>query len=130
MNIAFISRFLTLCALPSIALAAGPQTSPAQYPEETFKIESNLRAGLAKIDVTPPPETKVAGHVRETKGARDPIRAAVLLLDDGRTRAAIVTFDYLCAWDELVQEARSAVSNATKTPTANILVATSHNHSG
>ena len=35
---------------------------------------------MAKIDITPPPDTKVVGHVRPTHGARDPIRAAILLL--------------------------------------------------
>src|SRR6202044_1071124 len=37
---------------------------------------------------------------------------------------------FLCAWEELVEEVRETVSKATKTPRANILVATSHNHSG
>jgi neutral ceramidase len=125
--------FITVLA----ALATGSTTKAQEVPAGpesdalgAFKVESNLRAGVAKVDVTPPPDTKVAGHVRETKGARDPIRAAVLLFDDGRTKAAIVTFDFLCAWDELVGSVRDSVSMATGTPRENILVATSHNHSG
>jgi neutral ceramidase len=114
----------------ALAATAAAQTVTERSSLEAFKIESNLRAGVAKFDVTPPVDTKVAGHVRQTHGARDPIRAAVLLLDDGRTKAAIVTFDFLCAWDELVQEVRDAVSRVTNTPRENILVATSHNHSG
>ncbi len=99
-------------------------------PAESFKVESNLRAGVGKVDITPPPGTKVVGHVRETQGARDPIRAAVLLLDDGRTKAAIVTLDLISSWEEMVQSVRAAVSQASDTPPQNILVATSHNHSG
>lgn len=118
---------LAAMTLDSTAVAQTIAEKPAV---EAFKIESNLRAGVAKVDVTPPPDTKVAGHVRETQGVRDPIRAAVLLLDDGRTKAAIVSFDFLCAWDELVREIRNSVSKATGTPQENILVATSHNHSG
>jgi hypothetical protein len=119
-------------ALASLAwaAAAAAQTAPEGPPVESFKVESNLRAGVAKVDITPPPDAKVEGHVRETRGARDPIRAAVLLLDDGRTKAAIVTLDLLCSWDELVRDVRGAVSKATETPRENILVATSHNHSG
>ena len=36
---------------------------------------------LLTATVTPPPGTKVVGHVRETNGVRDPIRAAILLLE-------------------------------------------------
>jgi neutral ceramidase len=109
---------------------ASAQKAPVQPDAGAFKIETNLRAGVAKVDITPPPGTKVVGHVRETQGVRDPIRAAVLLLDDGRTRAALVTFDLLAPWDDLVAEVRSAVFQATGTPRENILVACSHNHSG
>jgi neutral ceramidase len=132
MTIRTIHRILEHFILWSVAIAAtaAAQTVTEQPSLEAFKIESNLRSGVAKINITPPLDTKVAGHVRPTHGTRDPIRAAVLLLDDGRTKAAIVTFDFLCAWDELVQDVRDSVSKATKTPTENILVATSHNHSG
>lgn len=132
MTITSLAQVTFLSALAAVTLgsAAKAQTIAEQTAVESIKIESNLKAGVAKVDVTPPPDTKVSGHVRETQGARDPIRAAVLLLDDGRTKAAIVTFDYLCAWDELVQEIRKSVSKATETPPENILVATSHNHSG
>jgi neutral ceramidase len=132
MTIRSFRRIVNHFAACSVALAAtvAAQTVTEKSSLEAFKIESNLRAGVAKIDVTPPFEVKVAGHVRQTQGARDPIRAAVLLLDDGRTMAAIVSFDFLCAWDELVHEVRETVSRATRTPIENILVATSHNHSG
>ncbi len=125
-------RARILSGMASLALAA--TAAAAEVPDkpavETSKIESNLRVGVAKIDITPPPDTKVVGHVRETHGVRDPIRAAILLLDDGRTKAAIVTFDYIASWEELVREVRGAVSKATGTPGENILVASSHNHSG
>ena len=107
------SIFWTLASLAWAAMAAA-QSDPVKPAEGAFKIESNLRAGVAKIDITPPAETKVVGHVRETHGARDPIRAAVLLLDDGRTKAALVTFDLLAPWDELVAEVRSAVSRVDR----------------
>ena len=79
-------------------LGVSPRRRPRTVsPRSRFKVESNLRAGVAKIDITPPPDAKVVGHVRPTHGARDPIRAAILLLYDGQTRAAIVTFDLLCS---------------------------------
>ena len=92
-----------------------------------FRVESNLRAGVAKADITRLPDTPVAGHVRPTSGVRDPICAGVLLLDNGDTRAAIVTLDLINAPSELVTRLREAIADGTKTPTKNILVATSHN---
>ena len=123
---------LLLSALASLgwATTAVSQVTGEPPAPEGWKIESNLRAGVAKLDITPPADTKVVGHVRETHGARDRIRAAILLLDDGRTKAAIVTFDLLDAWDELVSQVRDVVSRASGTPRSNILVAASHNHSG
>ena len=102
--------------------------------ELAFPVESNLTAGVAKVDITPdvsPGKSfRVTGHVRDTVGIRDPLRAGVLLLDDGRTKAAIVTLDLLGAWEELVREIRVGVHEKTGTPEENILVAASHNHSG
>ena len=46
-----------------------------------FPVESNLLAAVAKIDITPPEGTPVVGHVREVSGVRDPLHAALLLLE-------------------------------------------------
>ncbi len=98
----------------------------------TFPVESNLRAGVAKVDITPKNNDGVmaAGHRRMVHGVRDPLRAGVLVLDDGETKAAIVTMDTLFAWNELVSQARERIEKETGIPSANIMVAASHNHSG
>ena len=90
-----IHPLLLISATPAIRgapwMPRRAQSAPETAAEGAFKVETNHDGtGVAKIDITPPPDTKVVGHV-QTHGARDPIRAAVLLLDDGRTRAAIVT---------------------------------------
>jgi len=97
-----------------------------------FPVETNLRAGAAKVDITPEvvAGTRVTGHPREVTGVRDPIRAGVLLLDDGETRAGIVTLDTLGAWEEMVGRLRAAIEAATGVPGVNVMVAASHNHSG
>ena len=97
-----------------------------------FPVQSNLRAGVAKVDITPK-ETDgvmVTGHRRKIFGVRDPLRAGVLVLDDGETRAAIVTLDTIGAWDEMVRLARERIEKLAGVPAANIMVAASHNHSG
>ncbi|MFM9964200.1 MAG: hypothetical protein ACKV2Q_23595 [Planctomycetaceae bacterium] len=95
-----------------------------------FRVESNLRAGVAKVDITPPAETPVVGHVRPTNGVRDPIRAGVLLLANEHTQAAIVTLDLISASSEMVAALRDVIAQKTEMPRENILVAASHNHSG
>jgi neutral ceramidase len=99
--------------------------------DDQFPVQSNLRAGAAKVDITPA-ETKgvwVTGHRREVHGVRDPLRAGVLVLDDGETKAAIITLDTIGAWEELVKPAREQVEKETGIPAANILITASHNHS-
>lgn len=94
--------------------------------------KSNLRAGVAKVDITPAEvkELEVVGHRRKVTGVRDPLRAGVLVLDDGQTKVAIVTLDLIGAYTEIVKPARAQIEKETGIPAANIMVAASHNHSG
>jgi len=116
-----------LCWALTFAASARAQ----ELPDGQFEIQSNLRAGAAKVDITPT-ETKgvwVTGHRREVDGARDPLRAGVLVLDDGETKAAIITLDTIGAWEELVKPVREQIEKETGIPAANILITASHNHS-
>ena len=124
-------RALVLLGLWGSSLTDGPWGQVDAAEDGRFAVVSNLRAGVAKVDITPT-ETEgvmVTGHRRMVHGIRDPLRAGVLLLDDGETKAAIVTLDTIFAWDELVALVRPRIEQATGVPGANILVAASHNHS-
>jgi hypothetical protein len=90
----------------------------------------HLKAAAVKVDITPPAGTSVVGHVRQVSGVRDPINAVLLLLDDSRTKAAIVTLDLINAPTDMVTRLRAAVASGADVPAENIMVATSHNHSG
>lgn len=117
---------LVCCVLWSVT-----QTHAADGPDEQpFKVESNLRVAVAKIDISPPDGTPATGHVRDTKGFRERLHAVVLLLDDGRTRAALVTHDLIRCSPAIVDGFRSAVADATGIRRDHVLVAASHNHSG
>jgi hypothetical protein len=119
------------CAVLFTALAVRA-ASPCAAEEFTFPAASNLRAGSAKVDITPSEVAgmTVVGHHREVTGVRDPLRAGVLVLDDGETRAAIVTLDTIGAWEEMVRAARERIEQTAGVPAANVMVAASHNHSG
>ncbi len=130
----------TLKLAPLIPLLAS-LLIPALFPdrvsaqitaEGSFVVESNLRVGAAKIDITPDEvrDLEVVGHRRKVTGVRDPLRAGVLILDDGETKAAIVTTDLINAYQPLVDMARERIAAETGIPAANIMVTASHNHSG
>lgn len=125
MNWSLGKRLLLVCAV----VVLGVTKLPAEE-EFHFPVESNLRAGVAKVDISPAADARVVGHVRPTQGVRDPIRAGVLLLANGDTQAAIVTVDLINASAEMVADLRDAITRQTGIPRENILVATSHNHSG
>lgn len=81
-----------------------------------FAVISNLKAGVAKIDITPTETAaiKIVGHVRQVSGVRDPLRAGVLILDDGETKAAIVTMDTIGAWEDMVKLARQNIEKVNR----------------
>jgi len=115
----------------AITFFAAADLIAQDLPDGQFAVQSNLRAGAAKVDITPAETTGVwvTGHRREVQGVRDPLRAGVLVLDDGETKAAIITLDTIGAWEELVKPAREQIEKATGIPAANILITASHNHS-
>lgn len=120
-------------ALPLLALLAFFSLAHAQEVQDgQFAVTSNLKAGVAKIDITPTDTTaiKIVGHVRQVSSVRDPLRAGVLILDDGETKVAIVTMDTIGAWEDMVKLARQNIEKETGVPAANIMVCASHNHSG
>ena len=123
-----VSRRFVLLIVSSVLIARAARLS-ADEPFQ-FRVESNLTAAVTKVDITPPADTPVVGHVRPTNGVRDPIRAGVLLLANQQTRAAIVTLDLISASSEMVSALRDVVSENAAIPRENILVSASHNHSG
>lgn len=118
-----------LAAAAAVTLA-GVVSVIARDDSPAFKVESNLKAAVARVDITPPAGTKVVGHVREVDGVRDRLHAVALLLDDGTSKAAMVTLDLVNCPPEMAAQIREAVGAATGTPAGNIMVAVSHNHSG
>jgi len=97
----------------------------------TFEVKSNLKAGVAKVDITPPIGMSLRGYSGRTAGSigiRDPLRAAVLILDDGNTKAAIIGLDVIGINYDGTAVIRNAVAEKTGVPEENILIGASHTH--
>ena len=98
----------------------------------TFPVISNLKAAVTQIDITPENVESgidIVGHRRIVNKVRDPLRASVLLLDDGEIKIAIVTLDLIYAYEPMLRGIRSIIENETGILSANVLVAASHTHS-
>lgn len=96
-------------------------------------MSDELRAGVAKVNITPPVGCDLTGFGSREFPAldiNDDLYAKALVLDDGKTKVAIVTTDLLGLAFDLVEEIRRGIEEHTGIPRANIMLPSSHTHSG
>ena len=92
-----------------------------------------LKAGVAEVNVTPPIGMSLCGFGNRAGPAEtvyDDLFARALVLDDGRTRLAIVTSDLISFAPDLVQRIRILVGRGARVPGSALLLNGSHSHSG
>lgn len=93
----------------------------------------SLRAGVARIEITPPPGLDLTGFIARqnpSTGVRDPLYARALVLDDDRRQIAIVSCDLLGFDPDFVYDTRTRIELATTIPGPQVLMATTHTHAG
>lgn len=112
-------RFLLLSAVAASALSAASAPS------------SGLRAGASTTNITPPLGTLIVGGFAPfpAQEVHDELHARCLVLDDGRTRLAIVICDVLGVHRMLSLETRRLIREATGIPPENVVMAGTHTHS-
>lgn len=90
-----------------------------------------LRAGAATSVITPPLGTVIVGGFAPfpAQDVHDELHARCLVLDDGRTRLALVICDVLGLHRTVSVEARRLIQEATGIPPENVVVAGTHTHS-
>lgn len=103
----FVMAFLTGLATPALAQASG------------------LKAGSAKIDVTPDKRALPANF----RGVLDRLYARAIVLDDDTSRAALVTVDAGAIPDELWQRVSQKAERELHIPTSQLLLTATHTHS-
>lgn len=115
-----------LLVLSLTAARAASEKEPSIRPNE-------ILAGVGIVDITPAGEVTLAGSPSPKKTSevktRLYVRALVLAAADG-TRAAIVTLDTLKYPVDLAVKARAGIEQATGIPAANVIICSSHTHSG
>jgi len=109
---------LLVVALGSISWAAGPSTA-------------RLRAGAATSNITPPiGALRVGGFVPlPSTHVHDELHARCLVLDDGKTKVALVVCDLLGFHRSVSLEARRLIQEAIGIPPENVMISATHTHS-
>ena len=91
-----------------------------------------MKIGLARTDITPPLGTLLCGQLTPlpAAGVESPLHATAMCLDDGRTRVLLCGCDILAVTNELAAEISADVERASGVPAENVILATTHTHSG
>lgn len=92
---------------------------------------AELRAGAATSNITPPLGGDVVGGFVPFPATHihDELHARCLVLDDGKTRLALVVCDLLGIHRSVSDAARAQVSERLSIPKENVLISATHTHS-
>lgn len=90
-----------------------------------------LQAGAATSNITPDLGTIIVGGFAPfpAKHIHDELHARCLVLDDSRTKIALVVCDLLGLHRSVSIEARRLIEDATGIPPENVLISATHTHS-
>jgi neutral ceramidase len=98
----------------------------------TSLADTALKAGAAKVDITPPPGLPMWGYsarLSASTGTLDPLYARVLVVESGEKRLALVTLDLGRTFGpDSLAHLRESVRKSSGI--SYVLVAASHTHSG
>ena len=89
-----------------------------------------LKAGFARLDITPPFGTPLAGYyeMRNADGVRDPIYLNALALNEDEQTVVIITADVLITRMDVCDMLREMIEERTGVPADHILINSLHQH--
>ena len=89
-----------------------------------------LQAGFARLDVTPPLGSHLAGYfsVRLAEGILDPIYLNAVAIGNGSSTVIIITSDFLSVMEVFATRIRNMIAEATGIPADNIMITALHQH--
>ena len=107
-----------LCGLAAASFAISSAISMAQA--------GPLRAGAAKVDISPTPDMFPLKDMQQYGSLHDPIYARALVLDNGSTKVALISCDaiHFPFGDELIK----AITDELKIPATNVVLNATHDH--
>ncbi|MHC4657071.1 MAG: neutral/alkaline non-lysosomal ceramidase N-terminal domain-containing protein [Planctomycetota bacterium] len=103
------------------------------YPVKSDEGKDILRAGTAKIDITPKKPVKMAGYAaRKTlsEGVHDPLSARVVLFENDDKRLVLVSTDLLGFYNKTAEPLRKAIIEEFKLKPSELFLTAIHTHAG
>lgn len=88
-----------------------------------------LLAGAARIEITPDPRLTNWVTQKPYGQVLDPVFGRAIVLAQGDSRIAIVSWDLLYPMEGAVADARRLITRETGIPETNVLISATHNHS-
>jgi hypothetical protein len=93
----------------------------------------NLKAGAAKVKITPPVGTMMAGYITRNfpaQGVHDDLYVRALVISNPELTLGIVSADLLLVTEDFVTQVRQSATEITGIPPQNLIIAATHTHSG
>lgn len=121
---------LLFLGISIVCAQQGMQTVAADEPQSGQQGVTQLQAGFAEREITPPEPFPMAGyfHERLSEGTTDPLLARAAVFSDGQQQAAIVVCDLIAVWTDFSGIVRQRASEQTGIPAAAIVVTATHSH--
>jgi len=93
---------------------------------------AELRAGFARLDITPPLGTPMAGyyHERGADGVLDPLHCRALVLDSEGNRIVLVSLDLISVTRWITDTTRDQLLRHLGIPAHQVMVSATHAHTG
>lgn len=113
----WLAVVITFLCMATATQAAGPQGAAVR------EAQAPLRAGAARVDITP------ASLPEGFLGVLDPIYVRALVIDNGSTRAALVSLDAGAVPTDLYNKVSARAAGALGIPADHLLVSATHTHS-
>ena len=115
--------------------AKGPVSELERIKEQIhLRPDAALSAGAAKVEITPPVGTPLAGYAKRrgkpSTGIRDPLYVRTLALSDGEDTLLLISADLLVFPQPLAERILRKISEEDSIPRQGIVLATTHTHSG
>ena len=121
-----ICRRRNLAVVLAICLFLAASSVPAKSGERV------LRAGTAKIDITPEKPVKMAGYASRTElsqGVHDPLSARVVAFENNGKRLVLVSTDLIGFYDGTADYMRKAILDEFKLEPSELFLTAIHTHS-
>ncbi len=123
-------RLVRRCGTPVLAMVVClglPLASPGQAAAPS----PALRAGAATANISPWLGMSINGSMQDSKAlyVHDELHARALVLDDGKTRLAIVVADSCMIPREVVAEAKARIRERSGLTADHVLISATHAHS-